>query len=128
MAEVEEGAGEPVNFVDDDTVDAPFLDMSQQALQAGAFNVGPGEAAVIVKLLADGPAFMLLAFYVVLSGLPLVIKGSKFLLQPFGGGFARVDRADQKSFLFGFFTHGLKNRKPFQCAPVIAFAIEESVL
>jgi hypothetical protein len=67
LAEVEERAGEPVNLVDNDAVDAPFLDMRQQALQAGAFNVGSGEAAVIVKLLADGPAFMLLAFYVVLG-------------------------------------------------------------
>ncbi len=110
LAEVEEGTGEPVNLVDDHAVDAPFLDVGQQALEAGAFDVGSGEAAVVIKLFADGPAFMLLAFYIVLSGLALVIKGSEFLLQPFGGGFARVDRAHEMPFLFRFVAHGLKNK------------------
>ncbi len=53
---------------------------------------------------------MLLAFYIVLSGLALVIKGREFLLQPFGGGFARVDRAHEMPFLFRFVAHGLKNK------------------
>ena len=59
--EVDERAGQPVDLVDDDHVDAAALDIAQQPLQRRPFHRAAGEAAVVVAIGDEHPALVLLA-------------------------------------------------------------------
>jgi len=75
------------------SVDEAGVDVGEEALQGGTFDVAAGEAAVVVCLGQTGPAFMGLALDEGLGGLALGIKGVELLLQPGLGRLASVDRA-----------------------------------
>ena len=50
-----------LNFVDDDAVNAPGVNVVQEALQGGPVHIGSGEAAIVVALGQAEPAFVALA-------------------------------------------------------------------
>ena len=129
LGEVGQRAAEPVDLVDHDHIDQPVLDILHQPLQAGPFQRAAGKAAVIVLVADRHPALGSLAGHERLAGLALGMQAIELLLEPFLGGFARVDRAA----LFanrGFHARALrlfspKNTQPFQRVPVIARAMAE---
>src|SRR5580704_10866545 len=86
-------SGEPVDLVDDHDVDAAGPDISEQALQRGPLNIATREPAVVISVSAQNPALVLLAADVGLAGLALRRERVEFLLEPFLGGFASVNRA-----------------------------------
>ena len=52
LGEVGERAGEAIDFVDDDDVDAPRGDIVQQPFQGRALHAAAGEAPIIVAVAA----------------------------------------------------------------------------
>ena len=133
FGEVGQRAAEAVDLVDNDNVDEPVLNIRHQLLQARAVQCPAGNAAVVILIADEHPALGPLAGDVCLAGLPLGVQAVEFLLQPFLGGFARVDRAAQfpdnrlgHAPLRWFFSP--KNTQPFQRVPVMARAMAESDL
>src|ERR1700722_7130277 len=61
LGEVGQGAGEPIDLVDDDNVDPAIPDIREQSLQRRAFGRAPRIAAVVVAGADHGPAVMGLA-------------------------------------------------------------------
>ena len=141
LGEVHERAGEPVDLVDDDDVDPARLDVGEQPLQGRALQRAAGEAAVVVAVGNQHPAFLPLAGDVGLAGLALGIEAVELLLQPFLAALAGVDRAaelqddrlrlprascacrcahDRPRWFFR-----PKNTQPFQRVPVMARATAE---
>ena len=129
LGEVGQRAAEAVDLVDHHHIDQPVLDILHQPLQAGPFQRAAGQAAVVILIADQHPALGSLAGHERLAGLALGVQAVELLLQPFLGGFARVDRA-------ALFAHrGLharalllfnpKNTQPFQRVPVIARAMAE---
>jgi hypothetical protein len=59
--EVQEGAAEPIDLVDDDHVHLARLDVGQQPPQRRPLHVAAGEAAVVVAVGQAAPALVLLA-------------------------------------------------------------------
>ena len=74
LGEVHQRAAEPVDLVDHHDVDAPRLDVGQQPLQRRALQRAAGDAAVVVAVGHQHPAFGLLAGDVGLAGLALGIE------------------------------------------------------
>ena len=133
LGEVGQRAAEAVDLVDHHHIDQPVLDILQQPLQAGPFQRAAREAAVVILIADQHPAFGALAGHERLAGLALGVQAVELLLQPFLGGFARVDRA--ALFAHDRFRHVRalrlfkpKNTQPFQRVPVIARAMAESDL
>src|ERR1019366_647621 len=60
-AEVEQGSGQPIDFINHHAVHFTHGNVDQQKLQGRAVHVGAGEAAVVVELFHCNPAFVLLA-------------------------------------------------------------------
>jgi hypothetical protein len=71
LGEVGEGAGQPIDLVDDDHVDPSRRHVDEQLLQGRPVHRAPGEAAVVIAISDQSPGFMRLAFDVRLRGLPL---------------------------------------------------------
>ena len=88
-----ERAGQPVDLVDDDDVDPAGSDIVKQALQRGAFEIATGEPAIVIVVSRQHPALVPLAADEGLAGFALRGERIEFLLEPFLGGFASVDRA-----------------------------------
>ena len=80
---------EPVDLVDDDAIDLPYLDISHQALESRPVSVAAREANVVVDRQHD-PTVVLLAGDVGLGRLPLGVEGVEVLLEALVGGFAGV--------------------------------------
>ena len=93
LGEVHERAAEAVDLVDDDDVDRAGLDVGQQAAQCRPFQRAAREAAIIVAVGDEEPAFRLLAGDIGLARLALGIEGVELHVQPFLGGLAGVNRA-----------------------------------
>ena len=91
--EVGERAGEPVDLVDDDHIDQPCLDIPEQALQCGPLQRGAGDAAIVVAVRHQHPAFRALAGDIGLAGLALGIERVELHVEALFRGFARVDGA-----------------------------------
>ena len=83
------------DLVDHHDIDQPVLDVLHQPLQAGAFQRSAGDAAVVILIADQHPAFGSLAGDVRLAGLTLGVEAVELLLQPFLGGFPGVDGAPQ---------------------------------
>ena len=91
FGEVEKATGESVHFVDDDTVDEPGFDVTEQLLECWPVSVAATVAAVIVLGCYAGPPFMRLALDEGFTRFPLGVEGVELLFQAFLGGFAGVD-------------------------------------
>ena len=90
---VGERAGQPVDLVDDHDVDPAGPDIGEQALQRGALQIATREPAIVIAVLANHPALVPLAADEGLAGFALRGERIEFLLEPFLGGLAGVDRA-----------------------------------
>src|SRR5437588_12997052 len=84
---------EPVDLVDDHNVDPVCPDIGKQTLQRWSLQLAAGEPAVIIAGSRQHPALVLLAANVGLAGFALRRKRVEFLVKPFLGGFAGVNRA-----------------------------------
>ena len=93
FGKVAQGAGQPVDLVDDDGVDPAGLDLGEKPLQRRPLHRPAGDAAIVIELRQDRPALVLLAEDEGLARLPLCIERVEGLLEPLLGGFAGVDRA-----------------------------------
>jgi hypothetical protein len=93
LGEIGKRAGEAVDLIDHHDGDLAGLDVGQEVLQSWAVDGGPREAAVIVALRDEPPAFMRLAFDVGFAGLPLGIERVEFKVEIMLGRFAGVGRA-----------------------------------
>ena len=134
--EVEQGAAEAIDFVDDHAIDLAGLDVGQEALQGGPVHVAAGEAAVVVAVGQQGPALSGLAADVGLGRFALGVEGVELLFEAFFGALAGVDGAahqGQRGARPGsvvavhresplWVRASWKKRKPLQCAPVMARA------
>ena len=129
LGKVGQRARQPVDLVDDDDVDHPSANVSQQLLEAWPLHVAAREATIVVAFPQHQPAFRFLAGDVVLAGVALGVERIEVLLEPFIGGLAGVDRAAE----FPRRRHekprddgNPKNFHPFHCVPVIARATLDS--
>src|SRR5207302_6156429 len=84
---------QPVDLVDDHDVNAAGLDIGEQALHPGPFQLAAGEPAIVITGPRQHPALVLLATNIGLTRIALRRERIEFLLEPFLGGFARVDGA-----------------------------------
>ena len=88
-----ERAGQPVDLVDDHDVDPAGPDIGEQALRRGSLEIAAGEPAIVIAGFGQYPALVALAADEGLAGFALRRERVEFVLQPFLGGFAGVDRA-----------------------------------
>ena len=88
-----ERAGQPIDLVDNDNVESAGPDIGEQLLQRGSLHRATREPAIVIAVSRQYPPFVLLAADVGLAGFTLRRERVEFLLQPFFGGFAGVDRA-----------------------------------
>ena len=126
---------EPVDFVDHDDIDQSILDVGQQAFQAGAFQRAAGNAAVVILVANQHPAFRPLAGDVGLAGLALGVQAVEFLFKTLLGRLPRIDRTAQLTdelVAFDGRVHAAprwffspKKTQPFQRVPVMARAMAE---
>ena len=135
LREVHQRARQPVDLVDHDDVDQPLLDVGEQLLQRRPLQRAAGEAAVIVGVADQRPAFRALAGDERLAGLALGVQRVELLVEALLGGLPGVDRAAQLAdrLALGTAAHAAlrwlfspKKTRPFQRVPVIARAIAES--
>ena len=122
LGEIHQRAAEAVDLVDHHHVDAAGLDVGEQPLQRRAFQRRAGDAAVVVAVGHQHPAFGLLAGDVGLAGLALGIERVELLLQAFLAGLAGVDRAAE--FADDRLFHGRASRflRPKKSKPIPARA------
>jgi hypothetical protein len=73
LGEVGERAGGPVDLVDHHHVDTACLDIGHELLECGSLHGAAEEAAVVVKIADQCPAFVLLAED---ASLPLRMQGN----------------------------------------------------
>jgi hypothetical protein len=90
---ISEGAGQPVDFVEDHDIDPAAADVGQQTLQRWELHIAAREPAIVVMGPRHNPALMALAADVGLAGFTLCGERVEFLLQPFLGGLPGVDGA-----------------------------------
>jgi hypothetical protein len=74
LAKSGERAGQPVDLVDDDGVDPPRREVSQQLLQSRPIHPRAGEPAVIISRAQADPAFLPLALDEGLAGFTLRLQ------------------------------------------------------
>jgi len=82
LGEVQQGATQAVDLVDDHGIDPAGLDVGQQALQGWPVHVAAGEATVVVTIGQAGPALVLLAEDVRLCRFALSVQRVEFLCKP----------------------------------------------
>jgi len=85
FGEVGEGTRQPIDFIDDDHVDTPGLNVSKQFLQRRRLHRSAGIAAVDIVIPDQPPALMRLTLDVGLRGLPLGVEGVEVLFEPLVG-------------------------------------------
>ena len=88
-----ERAGQPVDLVHDHDIDPARPDIGEQALRRGSLEIAAREPAIVIAVSRQQPTLVLLAANVGLAGFALRRERIEFLLEPFLGGFAGVDRA-----------------------------------
>ena len=88
-----ERAGQPVDLVHDHDIDPARPDIGEQALRRGSLEIAAREPAIVIAVSRQQPTLVLLAANVGLAGFALRRERIEFLLEPFLGGFARVDGA-----------------------------------
>ena len=93
FGEVHQRAAQAVDLVDHHHVDPSRLDVREQPLQRRPLQRAAGEAAVVVAVLDQHPAFGPLAGHVGLARVPLGIEGVVFAVGLLVGADARVNRA-----------------------------------
>ena len=93
LREVHQRARQAVDLVDHHHVDQSVLDVGQQPLQGRAVQRAAGDAAVVILVADQHPAFRALAGDIGLAGLALGVEAVELLLEAFLGGFAGVDGA-----------------------------------
>jgi len=98
LGEVGERSGEPVDLINDYDVDTTSGDVIEQLAERWALHRAAGEAAIVVVVAHQLPAFMGLAFDVGLGRFALIVERVELLLEPAVGGDARVDRASKLGF------------------------------
>ena len=103
LAEITQGSGQPVDFVNHDYIDQPRLDIFLEFLQSGAVHITAGKTAVIVVFRQAEPAVAFLTGNVIFAGFPLGIQTVELLFKPLFVAFAGVDRTPELSF--NFFCH-----------------------
>ena len=91
LGEVEQRSAQAVDFVDDDAVNAPGVNVVQEALQGGPVHIGSGEAAIVVGAGQAEPAFVALAGDIGFRRFALGIQGVERLVEALFGRFPRVD-------------------------------------
>ena len=105
--------------------------------KAGRSKCPAREAAIVVAVWHQEPAFGALARDIGLAGFPLRIEGVELHVEALFGALARVDGASalEDDGRLGGFPHSLprwflspKKTQPFQRVPVIARATEERLL
>ena len=74
FGKIGERSAEPVDLVDHDHVDQPVLDVFQQPLQAGPLQCAAGDAAIVILVTDQHPAFGPLGGDVGLAGLALGVE------------------------------------------------------
>src|SRR6267154_4067778 len=92
LGKIGERAGQPVDLVDNDGVDPPRREVTQQPLQSRPIHPRAGEPAVIISRAQADPAFLPLAVDEGLAGFALCLQRIEFLLEPLLGRLAGVDR------------------------------------
>src|SRR6266542_6699656 len=100
LGEVRKRAGEPVDLVDHHDGDLSGPDIREQGLQGRTVQGGAREAAIIVVVGNEPPAFMGLALDVGLAGLALGVERVELKVEIMLGRLAGVDRAT-KDLSFG---------------------------
>lgn len=96
LGKVGKAAGQPVDLVEEDDVDLASFDIGEQPLKAGPLQIATREAAIIVAILHQHPAFVPLAERIGCAGLVLGVETVEFLLETVLGGLAGVYRAAQQ--------------------------------
>ena len=81
LGKVEQGAGEPIDLVDDNDVDLRPADVGQKALQSRSLQRSPGIAAIVIVGRQHDPAFVLLTCDKGLAGFALRIERVEVLLE-----------------------------------------------
>ena len=81
LGKVEQGAGEPIDFVHDNDVHLRPADVVQEALQSWPLQRSPGIAAIVIVGRHGHPAFVLLTGDEGLAGFTLRIERVEVLLQ-----------------------------------------------
>src|SRR4051794_5008453 len=71
----------------------PARIIGEQALRRGSLEIAAREPAIVISVSRQQPTLVLLAANVGLAGFALRRERIEFLLEPFLGGFAGVDRA-----------------------------------
>src|SRR6185369_3941448 len=85
--------GQTVDLIDDNDIDAPRFDISQQPLERWPFHVAAGMSAIIIAIWSERPALVALRPNIGFASLALGIKAIEALVQPLLSGFARIDCA-----------------------------------
>ena len=93
LGEVGQRAGEAVDLVDDDDIDAAVAHGGEQALEGGTLEGAPGVSAIVIAFGQEPPALMGLAPHVGFGGLALVVERVELLLQPVLGGHSGRSRS-----------------------------------
>jgi hypothetical protein len=92
LGKIGERAGQPVDFVDDNGVHPPRLNIGEQLLQIGPIHRRAGETAVIISRVQAHPAFVPLALDEGLTGFALRLQRIELLFEPLLGRLGGVDR------------------------------------
>src|SRR5262249_49031479 len=88
--EVRKRSRQPIDFVDDDSIDFPGSDVAEKAFECGPLHIASREPAIIVDFFNIYPPFMLLAVDVCDAGLALRFQRVERLLQALFRGFSRI--------------------------------------
>src|SRR5580692_11283527 len=112
-------AGQPVDLVHDHDVDSARPDIGEQALRRGSLEIAAREPAIVIAVSRQQPTLVLLAANVGLAGFALRRERIEFLVEPFLGGFAGVDRATSAARVSS------RHRRPLRLNVVPARAREQ---
>ena len=93
LGEAGKAAGQPIDLVDDDHIDPARLHFRQQALETRTLHISAREAAIVIEVGEQRPAFVTLAQHIGSTSLALGIEAVELLVEALLGRLARVDRA-----------------------------------
>jgi hypothetical protein len=88
--EVDQGAGQAVDLVDDHDVNLSGDEIGEQAPDRRPVQGSAGAAPVVVAFGEDDPSFARLADNIRLAQVPLSVEGIDALIEPFRRGLASV--------------------------------------
>src|SRR5215831_17695855 len=93
FGKISQRAGQPVDLVDDDSIDPSCRDVGERLLQSGPVHRRAREPAIVITSRQAYPALVPLAVDEGFAGLALGLQRIEFLLESLLGGFVSVDRA-----------------------------------